>query len=311
MQAQKFKEKIIISSTLLTLNPLLTDYFEVFPVSTISDIDNALENDDNIGAILLNQHQHHEWLNFTRRLKRNALTFHCVIIILVTEVTLEGLAQALESGADDYISTPATPYELITRILMNIRRSQRDQSASPLTKLPGNGIIMHRLQERLPQPWALLWIDLDYFKAYNDYYGFSRGDMLLNKTALTIVAAVKKCGSESDFVGHVGGDDFMVISTPSHASMIAQEICSSFDAQVTHFYDKKDFTRKSITLSNRQGMLETFPLITLSIAIVSNETRPINSIAQISQIAAELKCYAKTSRHRPTGSWYVKDRRHR
>ncbi len=309
MQAQKFKEKIIISPTLFTHNQLLADYFEVFPVTTMSKVDGVLEKHADIGAIVLDQSQHHEWLSVTHRLKRNASTFHGVIIILVTEVTLEGVALALEAGADDYMCTPATPQELVAHILMNIRRSQRDQSINPLTKLPGNGIIMHTLQERLLQSWALLWIDLDNFKAYNDYYGFSRGDALLQKTAHIIVTTVKKCGNETDFVGHVGGDDFMVISTPPHAPTLAQDMCSTFDAHVVNFYDTKDFMHKALTLPNRQGILQTFPLITLSIAIVSNEKRSINSIAHLSQIAAELKCYAKTSRHRPTGSWYVKDRR--
>ncbi|MFA5306553.1 MAG: diguanylate cyclase, partial [Candidatus Babeliales bacterium] len=240
MHAQKFKEKIIISDTLFGCNQLLADYFEVFPVVTIRDIDCVLEDHHDIGAILLDQLRFNEWLSLTRRLKMNAATFHCVIIIFVSNVTLDGLAQALEAGADDYISVPATPHELVARIIMNLRRSQRDQNANPLTKLPGNGIIMHTIQERLFQPWALLWIDLDNFKAYNDYYGFARGDELLQKTANIIVAAVKQCGCSADFVGHLGGDDFMVISTPPYAPILAQKICSAFDFHAINFYDEKD-----------------------------------------------------------------------
>jgi GGDEF domain-containing protein len=110
-------------------------------------------------------------------------------------------------------------------------------------------------------------------------------------------------------VGHLGGDDFMVISTPPYAPILAQKICSAFDAHAINFYDEKDFARKSITIPNRQGTLQTFQLITLSIAIVSNEQRHISSIPQIAHLAAELKCYAKTTSERHRGSWYVKDRR--
>ncbi len=310
MQVQKTKEKIIISITLLAKNSILSDYFEVLPVASAHKIHDLCATLTNIAGIVLDQSDHaDEWRTLTYALKRNAKTFHCVIIIIVKEITLEGLTQALEAGADDYMSVPATPHELAARIMMSLRRAQRDQNANPLTKLPGNGAIMYTLHERLDQPLALLFIDLDNFKAYNDYYGFARGDDLLKKTAHIVITAVKNQGSDTDFVGHLGGDDFMVVSTPEHALKIAQEICSTFDAQVSAFYDESDFEQCSISIPNRQGTLQTFPLITLSIAIVSNATRPVSSTAQISQIAAELKCYAKTSRNRPTGSWYVKDRR--
>jgi diguanylate cyclase (GGDEF)-like protein len=204
---------------------------------------------------------------------------------------------------------PFDPQELRARLTMNIRRAERDQNANPLTKLPGNSIINRTILQRLKTQLAILYVDLDNFKAYNDKYGFNLGDDVLKYTAETLIFAVKNHGNARDFIGHIGGDDFIILSTPEKAETIATTICTLFDEKSEQFYNEEDRTRKKINSYDRLGNLQEFPLVSISIAVVSNEKKELSSTAQIAQIAAELKHYAKTKPHGKLGSNYVKDRR--
>ncbi len=179
--------------------------------------------------------------------------------------------------------------------------------ASPLTRLPGGIAIENVLKKRLEtkQPIAFCMIDLDNFKAFNDRYGYARGSEVIKETARTVEAAVKVRGSPDDFVGHVGGDDFVVITTPSYMRDICSEIISRFDDRILQFYDLKDRDQGYILGKNRQGEEMEFPLMTISIAVVTNEQRQLASPLEVSEIAAELKDYAKTI----PSSVYVVDKR--
>jgi GGDEF domain-containing protein len=168
--------------------------------------------------------------------------------------------------------------------------------ASPLTRLPGGIAIENVLKKRIEakQPLAFCMIDLDNFKSFNDRYGYAQGSELLKETAHIIEGAVRTKGVVEDFIGHVGGDDFVMITTPDRMRAICEEIIANFDRRMPDFYEEKDRKNGYILGKTRQGVEMKFPIITISIAIVTNEHRQISSPLEASEIAAELKDYAKT-----------------
>lgn len=168
--------------------------------------------------------------------------------------------------------------------------------ASPLTRLPGGVAIENVLKKRLAsgQPLAFCVIDLDNFKAFNDRYGYAHGSEVIKETARIIEAAVKLKGGPDDFIGHVGGDDFVVITTPERMRELCSEIIVRFDERIPQFYAPEDREKGYIEGKTRQGVAMNFPLMTISIAIVTNEKRKITDPLEASEIAAELKDYAKT-----------------
>ncbi|MGE5751024.1 MAG: diguanylate cyclase [Nitrospirota bacterium] len=179
--------------------------------------------------------------------------------------------------------------------------------ASPLTRLPGGIAIENVLKKRLEsgQPIAFCVLDLDNFKAFNDRYGYANGSEVIKETARIIESSVKVKGSPDDFIGHVGGDDFVVITTPDFMREISTEVISQFDRRIPDFYDPAERERGYILGKTRQGIEMQFPIMTISIAIVTNERRKLTNPLEASEIAAELKDYAKTI----TKSVFVVDKR--
>jgi len=168
--------------------------------------------------------------------------------------------------------------------------------ASPLTRLPGGIAIENVLKKRLESslPVAFCVLDLDNFKAFNDRYGYANGSEVIKETAKIIENAAKTTGTPDDFVGHVGGDDFVVITTPDHMREISTEIINQFDRRIPKYYAVEDQQRGYILGKTRQGIEMEFPIMTISIAIVTNEYRQLVNPLEASAIAAELKDYAKT-----------------
>lgn len=180
---------------------------------------------------------------------------------------------------------------------------------SPLTKLPGNEVIKKAIKEKLTTSIAVFYADIDNFKSYNDKYGFVLGDKVIKQTAQIISDSIKEFGNPTDFLGHLGGDDFIFISTPDKAEAIADSICQKFDLIMPKYYNELDQSVKKIVTKDRQGKTVEYPLMSISIAIITNEKKRLTSIAQISQIAAELKTYAKTKPNGKIGSNFVEERR--
>lgn len=168
--------------------------------------------------------------------------------------------------------------------------------ASPLTRLPGGIAIENVLKKRLDshQPIAFCVLDLDNFKAFNDRYGYASGSEVIKETARIIENVVRSKGTADDFIGHVGGDDFVVITTPDVMRGIAGEIISQFDQRIPEFYDPAERKQGFILGKTRQGVEMEFPMMSISIAIVTNEYRQLTNPLEASEIAAELKDYAKT-----------------
>ena len=168
--------------------------------------------------------------------------------------------------------------------------------ASPLTHLPGGVAIENILNQRLKEeaPLAFCQLDLSHFKAFNDRYGYARGNEVIQATAKMVNEVVKAQGDEGAFVGHIGGDDFAVITSPERYEKICLAIIDSFDKMILDFYDPEDRQRGYIQGETRQGQKVTFPIMTLAIAVVTNQNRRLLNHIQVGEIAAEMKKYAKS-----------------
>ena len=184
---------------------------------------------------------------------------------------------------------------------------QQNLDTSPLTRLPGGVFIEKKLNHRiaLNQPIAFCLLDIDHFKSFNDRYGYAKGNKLIKTTAAIIRKAVVTLGSTNDFIGHIGGDDFVVITTPSHYDRICRSIVKTFDETIPKFYIAEERQRGYILGENRQGQKVSFPLASISIAVVTNVYRQVVNYIQFGEISAEVKNRAKAV----AGSNYLVDQR--
>ena len=213
----------------------------------------------------------------------------------------------LSSGADDYIIKPFDPVELLARVKGTLRRAREMRALSPLTGLPGNIRVQEEIRRRVgeEQPFALLYADLDHFKAYNDNYGFVRGDRAIQSLARLVTETVHEVAGPAGFVGHVGGDDFVVIVDPDIAEDLAQKLCDRFDQQVPAMYDPEDAERGCIEVRDRQGNMKAFPLLTISVGVATTSNRRFSHYGEAVAVATEMKQFAKRD---PQSSFSV-DRR--
>ena len=240
-------------------------------------------------------------------LRQDIVLRHVPVIMLTGRSEVQDKVHGLNAGADDYLVKPFEPQELLARVRMILRRTSQELDANPLTKLPGNVSIQKEIENRLAAggPLAVCYADLDHFKAFNDHYGFERGDRAIQRTAEILVEAVKHAGNSTDFIGHIGGDDFVCVTTPDRAEAVCQRIVEWFDATIRDLYDEPDRLQGSFTHADRQGHPVTVGFLTISIAIVTNAERPLTHLGHIAALSAELKAYAKRSPQ----SLYVTDHR--
>ncbi|MBI5145512.1 MAG: response regulator [Candidatus Omnitrophica bacterium] len=241
------------------------------------------------------------------QVKKDLLLRHLPIILVTGKGDINDKVGGIDAGADDYIVKPFEPKELLARIRMILRRTERDLEANPLTRLPGNVSILNELQRRLDSKglFAVCYLDLDKFKAYNDTYGFEHGDEVIRQTGRILIGNMQNYGNPDDFIGHIGGDDFVVITTPNKVDDLCQQIIADFEKTTPCFYNEADRKRGYLIARDRKGQEQQIPLLSISIGVVTNESRQIEHVAQISEIGAELKQYAKSLEH----SNYVKDKR--
>lgn len=243
----------------------------------------------------------------TRRLRAAYSTRHIPVILLTAKSEAVDRVQGLEGGANDYITKPWDHRELMLRIHNLLEWSRQQRAASPLTGLPGNLSINEEIRRRILQnePFALLQLDIDYFKAFNDHYGYARGDQAIQQVARILVETSHEYGGSGNFVGHIGGDDFVVMTSTERAEALAHEIVKRFDAAVPTLYDADDLARGHIEVRNRRHVPENFPMMSLTIALVSTDKMPVNHLAQLIDIAQELKAHGKGI----SGSVVVNERR--
>ncbi|MFW6036143.1 MAG: GGDEF domain-containing protein [Halothermotrichaceae bacterium] len=230
----------------------------------------------------------------------------------IFEVSQRAMARATTNIYDCIIVTREGKYYGIVSIKnlleqVSIMRVEEAKQRNPLTNLPGNPVIEYQINSRLAknEKISVLYIDLDNFKPYNDCYGYKMGDKVIEMTSMILEDTVTDVGNKDDFIGHIGGDDFVVVTSPDKDLQISKLIIDKFDDSIKNYINKKDQERGHYICSNRSGVICEIPLTAISIAIVSNEKRDLTNHLQISDIAAELKKYAK----KQPGSSYVKDRR--
>ncbi len=242
-----------------------------------------------------------------QRLRRNPQTANTSIIMLTAKALSTDKVLGLTAGADDYIIKPFDPIELLARVKGTLRRAKEMRNLSPLTGLPGNIRIQEEIERmvRDERPFAVLYADLDNFKAYNDQKGFVRGDRLIQATARIIQDAVTELAGPDCFVGHVGGDDFVVVLPPECAEDAAERVVERFDADIGRFYDSEDVDRGYVEVEDRKGVLQKIPLAGISIGIATTKVRSFAHYGEAVSVASEMKQFAK----REPRSSYAIDRR--
>lgn len=243
------------------------------------------------------------------RLRASRTTYLIPVIMLTASASQIHRLDALRTGVDDYVSKPFDPEELEARIQGLIRRIQLTRSSNPLTGLPGNLAIEHEINKRLKRHDALAccYLDLDNFKALNDHYGFEKGDECIKLVAKILIECAEQVGHPNDFIGHIGGDDFIYLTLPDKIEETMGYVTESFDDRVPDIYTAEDRERGYIERPNRQQEIQRFPLTTLSIGVSTNEKRELTNALEVSEIATELKRLAKATA--PGRSHYIVDRR--
>jgi GGDEF domain-containing protein len=214
---------------------------------------------------------------------------------------------AFEAGADEVVRTSDTPEEIATRLDALLRRSDRDLTVHPSTRLPGAVEIEADVQRRLgaSEHFAMCYADLDHFKEFNDRYSYYDGDRVIRILARILHDVVKGVVAEEGFVGHIGGDDFIFVIPVERIPEICEEIIFIFDTLIPFQYSDQDRRAGYFFGKDRRGQLHRVPMMTLSIGVVTNERRHFTHAAQVSELATEMKSYAKTL----PGSVYSIDRR--
>ena len=246
-------------------------------------------------------------LTALHRLRSQASTANIPIILLTARGLLEDRVRGLELGADDYITKPFDITELAARIRAVLRRNQAARDLSPLTGLPGNFNITAEIEKNIGSnaSFALVHGDLDNFKAFNDHYGFMRGDEVIRFCASGFNDTMESLGITEGFVGHIGGDDFVAIIPPAMAEPFSKEVIERFDDGILDLYDTADALRGYIEVIDRRGERYAFPVVSLSLGVASTDVREINTQWEASAIAVEMKEFAK----KQPGSTYRIDRR--
>ena len=246
-----------------------------------------------------------------RLLRGHFRSSHIPILLLTAKGGEEDKLVGLEGGANDYVTKPWTSRELVQRVRNHLAWSNTQRAVSPLTGLPGNVSILAERQRRVDQgePFAQMFLDLDNFKAFNDRYGFPRGDTAIQAVAEVLVNVVRGKGRPEDFVGHIGGDDFQVLTEPARAEDLAEAIKDGLEARLPLLYEDEDRALGFVRVLNRRHEFENFPLMSATIAVAVYDPAAGKHLAQVDDALRELKQYGKslpgsvvvTERRRPSG----------
>jgi GGDEF domain-containing protein len=242
-----------------------------------------------------------------RRLKADSYT-GVVPAVGICEAGGGTMERCLAAGADEMITEVTPDTEITSRLNAVLARSDRDVHVHPSTRLPGTDAIERAIGEHLTSGdnFAVCYADLDHFKEYNDRYSYYDGDRVIRVLARILHDVAKGVCGEQGFVGHIGGDDFIFISPASAVQEVCGEVVSVFDLLVPMQYSESDRRAGYFFGKDRRGQLHRVPLMTVSIGVVTDERRHFTTVAQVSELATEMKGYAKTL----PGSVFAVDRRH-
>ena len=255
-------------------------------------------NEDNVTKDII------ELCNMIRANEDNSIT---PIIVESSNPTKEHIFEVMKTSVEYYVLKPVDDQYLYYIVKNLMRLMYVNRRVSPLTGLPGNVQIHAEMKKRVlnREEFAVLYFDLDNFKAYNDVYGFLKGDEIIKFTARTIVRNIHNLKDNDSFVGHIGGDDFVAIVSKTNYEAVCQNIIAEFDQEVLQYYTKEDAEKGYIEVINRRGILEEFPLTSISIGVVEVDAGRFNNILEIGEVGAQVKHNAKTV----MGSTYVINRR--
>ena len=220
--------------------------------------------------------------------------------------TPESVRQTLAWPVDEVLEGPLADEIVAARLRMSVNRSYRDISINPSSRLPGPATIEKVIGQQIEKGlrFAVCYADLDDFKAYNDYYGYFSGDKVIKMTSLVIRNAVYH-HQRTGFVGHIGGDDFLFVIDAAKVKTVCSEIIKKFEKNIPPMYEPRDRKNGFIISKNRRGTPETYPIMTLSIAVVINKDGMFKHVGEISHMIADLKSYTKSL----PGSNFVIERR--
>lgn len=230
------------------------------------------------------------------------------IIVVSSNTDRKHRLSVLQESVEYYIKKPVDTDYLYYTIKNLNRLLNINRRISALTGLPGNVQIHAELKKRISnrEEFSVLYLDLDNFKAYNDVYGFLKGDEIIEFTAQTISKCIHEIFADGSFIGHIGGDDFIAIIPSTEVDDVCQAIIGAFDKNVIKFFTEDDLERGYIEVANRKGIIEQFALTSISIGVVIAETGRFSNILEIGEIGAQVKHMAKSI----MGSSYAIDRRH-
>ncbi|MBI3318428.1 MAG: GGDEF domain-containing protein [Candidatus Omnitrophica bacterium] len=224
------------------------------------------------------------------------------------DVAAGNLGLQVSVPTEDELGELAETFNGMTSALVKMK--ERAENANPLTKLPGNNVIHEEIEKRIKgkRKFVAVYSDLDNFKAFNDKYGIGAGDQAIKLTAQIMKEAIKK-GIPGDFIGHEGGDDFILLTTPEKAQAVTDHLCSEFDTRIRELYSPEDREQGHIISKDREGNVKQFPLMTISLAGVTNAHRELTSYAEVTNICAEVKKKAKiTSKTTGKSSFFLDQR---
>lgn len=249
-----------------------------------------------------------EKLRICRALKNDFLTAFIPVVALINKRQLREHLLDIKQGVDDYLIKPPDPLDLRVRIDMAIKRSRHNLSSSPLTGLPGGRIIEESLEDRIKKndSFSFGYIDIDNFKYFNDVYGYLKGDRVIMQAAYLLYTTIKKYGHKDDFIGHIGGDDFVFITRPDRYKDICRNFIEMFDKLIPFHYSEADRLRGFIVARDRTHKIKNIPLMSVSMALVTRDNcSGMNNAIEINEKIAEIKKYLKTM----PGSKFMSDRR--
>lgn len=230
-----------------------------------------------------------------RRIKSNPFTAHVPVLMLTAQGEIEVKVEGFEAGADDYLAKPFDPRELRARASALLRLVRRETDRNPTTGLPGGRAIEEELERRVAtgRPFVVCYVDLDHFKAFADTFGFPQADHVIRDTGIAIRAAVEAHGRPGDFVGHIGGDDFLVVTDAEHAQSIARAAREGFRAVVAGVVGAEAVERGTFAGLDREGIERDFPIACLSVMVLEVDPSRWVSPTHLGAHAAELKRRAK------------------
>jgi diguanylate cyclase (GGDEF)-like protein len=225
-----------------------------------------------------------------RELRGNLRTSHIPIIFLTQKDERSDQIAGLELGADDYIIKPFDLQLLLLRVEGALRRAGWLSLTSPVTGLPSSKLIEEQLRAIMRRTdWSVLYVGINHINDFNDVYGFVAGDDVLRFAAMLLTEVVDEVGAGSEFIGHVGGDDFIIISTPHASPQLKSRLEQRFDQEVETFYGFRDRERGYIEVDDGAGMMQEVPLMSLAVGLIHHDTAPFSDIREITEVAAEAR----------------------